>query len=246
MLAIIGGSGLTSLPGFVIRERRVLSTPFGNTSAPVVTGVFGRMETAFLARHGEGHSIAPHDINYRANLWALNNVGVSRIIAVATVGGIGVRYLPGLLVVPHQILDYTWGRKQTFFDDSATVKHVDFTQPYTEEIREALLASAKLLGETTLSAAVYAVTQGPRLETSAEIDRLERDGADIVGMTGMPEAVLARELGLAYGALAVVANFAAGRGESRNRIDLNGIHLVHQEAMQRVVRILAKLTEVLK
>lgn len=246
MLALIGGSGLAQLPGFVISSQKVLTTPYGEPSAPLLCGTLGGASISFLARHGSEHSIAPHEINYRANIWALNSLGVSRIVSVATVGGIGARYQPGSLVVPHQIIDYTWGRRQTFFDDGEPVTHLDFTEPYSAEIRAAIISAANACRESIVPEAVYAVTQGPRLETAAEIDRLERDGADIVGMTAMPEAVLAREKGTAYGALAVVANFAAGRGDSRKRIDLDAIHAVHREAMQRVVRILRQLAESLR
>jgi 5'-methylthioinosine phosphorylase len=246
MLAIIGGSGLTQLPGIAINDRHALMTPYGQPSAAVVTGTLGGEKICFLARHGTHHSIAPHEINYRANIWALKSLGVSKIVSVATVGGIGAKYLPGSLVVPHQLVDYSWGRAQTFFDDGAPVTHVDFTEPYTEEIRTAIIASARLCTEIIFPRGVYAVTQGPRLETAAEIDRMERDGADIVGMTAMPEAVLAREKEIAYGALAVVSNFAAGRGDSRHRIDLEGMQSVHRVAMQRVMRILEKLPGVLQ
>ena len=246
MLAIIGGSGLAQLPGFAISGAQTGSTPYGSPSAPLISGTLGGSRMVFLARHGSGHSITPHEINYRANIWALKNEGVSHIVSVATVGGIGERFAPGVLVVPHQLIDYTWGRAQTFFADGEPVTHVDFTEPYAGDIRSALLSAAGDCGEPVVAGAVYAVTQGPRLETAAEINRLERDGADIVGMTAMPEAVLAREKGIGYGALAVVANYAAGRGDSRNRIDLEAIQAVHGEAMQRVVRVLAKVAERLK
>ncbi len=244
MLAVIGGSGLAQLPGFVISGQTVVSTPYGAPSASLSRGTLAGVPVFFLARHGSEHSIAPHEINYRANIWALKSQGASQIVSVATVGGIGARYHPGALAVPHQIIDYTWGRRQTFFDDGEPVTHLDFTEPYSQEIRAAIVSAANACGESIVPEAVYAVTQGPRLETAAEIDRLERDGADIVGMTAMPEAVLAREKDLAYGALAVVANFAAGRGASRKRIDLAAIQAVHGEAMQRVVRILQRLAQV--
>ena len=161
-------------------------------------------------------------------------------------GGIGEQYLPGSLVTPHQIIDYTWGRRQTFFDNGEPVTHIDFTEPYSEEMRAALLDSANACGEPVLPRGVYAVSQGPRLESSAEIDRLERDGADVVGMTAMPEAALARELGIAYGAIALVANYAAGRGESLKRIDLDAIQGIHREGMARVGRVMETLLGVKK
>ncbi|MFM9968939.1 MAG: S-methyl-5'-thioinosine phosphorylase [Burkholderiales bacterium] len=241
MLAIIGGSGLLEIPQLKQPERRAITTPFGEPSAPITLGRLGKSPIAFLNRHGRQHSFAPHQINYRANIWALKSLGVKNIVSIATVGGIARPCLPGTLVIPHQIIDYTWGREQSFFVAGEPVTHVDFTEPYSANVRSALIASASLCAEPTINKAVYAVTQGPRLETAAEIDRLERDGADIVGMTAMPEAILAREIGICYGALAVVANFAAGRGDSRHTINLGAIYEVHREAMLRVVRILENL-----
>ena len=196
----------------------------------------------FLARHGEAHTIAPHQINYRANIWALKEAGATQIASVATVGGIRREFGPGVLVVPDQILDYTWGRASTFFEGAgAKVTHIDFTEPYSAMLRSRILAAATARGEVVATRAVYAATQGPRLETAAEIARLERDGADLVGMTGMPEAALAREAGLEYAALAVVANHAAGRGESAHAISLERIEAVLAQAMDRVRRILVRL-----
>jgi 5'-methylthioinosine phosphorylase len=216
----------------------VIRTPYGDPSAALLIGTLEGAAVVFLARHGLQHAIPPHEINYRANIWALKEVGVSRILSVATVGGIGARYTPGSLVIPHQILDYTWGRRQTFFDDGEPVTHIDFTEPYSEEMRAAILAGANAAGETVLPRGVYAVTQGPRLETAAEIDRLERDGATLVGMTGMPEAVLARELELPYAAICVVVNHAAGRGDSAHQISMEGIAKVLEAGMEKVRALL--------
>ena len=238
MLAIIGGSGLTHLPGLAHARWEAIRTPYGDPSAALAIGTFNGKEMIFLARHGSKHTIAPHDINYRANIWALKSAGVSRILSVASVGGIGAQYLPGSLVIPHQIIDYTWGRTHTFIEFGEPVNHIDFTGPYSEDMRVSILAGANACGEPVLPRGVYAATQGPRFETAAEIDRLERDGADVVGMTAMPEAALSRELGVAYGALAVVANYAAGRGASPQCVDLNAIRVIHREAMARVVRII--------
>ncbi len=195
----------------------------------------------FLARHGYGHTLPPHQVNYRANLWALRDQGVDEIVSVASVGGIRAGLAPGDLVVPHQIIDYTSGRPNTFFEDGAPVTHIDFTEPYTPALRRRLLEAAAGCGEKARDGAVYAATQGPRLETAAEIDRLERDGADLVGMTGMPEAALARELDLAYAALAVVVNHAAGRGDSARGIRMRAIEEVMAEAMRRVQRVIGTL-----
>jgi 5'-methylthioadenosine phosphorylase len=198
----------------------------------------------FLARHGYGHTIVPHEVNYRANLWALKDAGVAQVVSVASVGGIPARLAPGSLVVPHQVIDYTWGRAATFFEGpGVAVNHIDFTEPYASGLRTRILKAAADCKEALVDGGVYAATQGPRLETAAEITRLERDGADIVGMTGMPEASLARELGLHYAAIAVVANYAAGRGDSARAVPLDSIGAILEEAMGRVRRIIEKLCE---
>ena len=242
MLAIIGGSGLSQLADLEVTERRALTTPYGDPSGPVALGRLVNRPVAFLARHGYGHTIAPHQVNYRANVWALRELGVAEIVSVASVGGIRPDLGPGALALPHQILDYTAGRSTTFFEGAgAPVTHVDFTEPYSPDLRARLLAAARRCGEAVADRCVYATTQGPRLETAAEIDRLERDGADVVGMTGMPEAVLARELALGYASLAVVANFAAGRGDSARRVALENVEPVLAAAMGRVRSILAAL-----
>ena len=196
----------------------------------------------FLARHGYGHTIPPHEVNYRANIWALQEQKVEGVVSVASVGGIRADLPPGTIAVPHQILDYTWGRKNTFFEGGEQpVTHIDFTEPYSAELRRRILDAARACGEAVIEDAIYAASQGPRLETAAEIDRLERDGADVVGMTGMPEAVLAREAGLAYAAIAVVANFAAGRGASVHGVRMQDIEQVLQPSLARVRRIIEKL-----
>ena len=244
MLAIIGGSGLTKLANLEVRRRKVARTPYGDPSGALTFGHIGAHDVVFLARHGYGHTIAPHEVNYRANLWALKEAGAGEVVSVASVGGIRKDVWPGMIVLPHQIVDYTWGRAATFYEGpGAPVNHIDFTQPYSREVRARLLAAAAGCGERVSDGGVYAATQGPRLETAAEIDRLERDGADIVGMTGMPEAALAREIGLEYAAIAVVANYAAGRGDSAQAVALDRIEAVLEEAMGRVRRIIDKLCE---
>jgi 5'-methylthioinosine phosphorylase len=241
MLAIIGGSGLSQLANLEVSRRKQVRTPYGEPSGPLTFGTIRGAQVAFLARHGDGHTLAPHQVNYRANLWALRDQGVRDVVSVASVGGIRPGLEPGALVVPHQIIDYTAGRKNTFFEDGAPVTHVDFTEPYTAELRRRVLAAAAACGEKAADGAVYAATQGPRLETAAEIDRIERDGAHVVGMTGMPEAVLAREIDLGYAALAVVVNHAAGRGDSARGIQLQRIEDVLADAMRRVQRVIEAL-----
>jgi 5'-methylthioadenosine phosphorylase len=239
MLAIIGGSGLTQLANLAVERREVVRTPYGEPSGPLTFGRLCGQPAVFIARHGYGHTIAPHEVNYRANLWALKQAAASCIVSIASVGGIRADLGPGTLVIPHQIIDYTWGRKATFHEGGdVPVVHVDFTQPYDTELRQVLLAAARDAGQTVIDGGVYAAMQGPRLETAAEIDRLERDGADIVGMTGMPEAALARELALPYAAITVVANHAAGRGDSKLGIRFSSLEDILRESLERVRRII--------
>jgi 5'-deoxy-5'-methylthioadenosine phosphorylase len=242
MLAILGGSGLTQLSTLTETRRIAARTAYGEPSGPLTLGRIGGREVVFLARHGDAHSIPPHQVNYRANIQALKDAGATRIASVATVGGIRREFGPGVLVVPDQIIDYTWGRASTFFEGpGAKVTHIDFTEPYAGALRARILAAAKACGEAIADGGCYGATQGPRLETAAEILRLERDGADLVGMTAMPEAALAREAGLDYAAIAVVANHAAGKGDSAHAVSLSAIEAVVEQAMQRVRRILEKL-----
>lgn len=245
MLAIIGGSGLTQLSNLAIVRREVVRTPYGEPSGALTYGSLCEEPVVFLARHGYGHTIPPHLVNYRANIWALKQADVSGIISVASVGSIRADLAPGTLVVPDQIIDYTWDRKSTFFEGGETpVKHVDFTHPYDPSLRQRLLLATAAVGELAVDGGVYAATQGPRLETAAEINRFERDGADVVGMTGMPEAVLARELELPYAALNVVVNYGAGRADSAAGIIFDDIETVLQTAMSRVRVILERLCQV--
>ena len=244
MLGIIGGTGLTQLSNLEVTRRQVVRTPYGDPSGALTFGRLNQRDVVFLARHGYGHTIPPHEVNYRANIWALHAQGAGRVVSVASVGGIRSDLRPGALVIPHQVLDYTWGRKHTFFEGpDQPVTHVDFTHPYCEKLRDRLLKAAAAAGQAIVNGGVYAATQGPRLESAAEIDRLERDGADMVGMTGMPEAALAREIGLRYAAVAVVVNQAAGRGDSSEAIHLEHINAVLQAAMVKVRMLLEKLVE---
>ena len=242
MLGIIGGSGLDALDNLRIARREPVRTPYGEPSCALAFGTIRGRDVVFLARHGARHTIAPHAVNYRANLWALHAAGAESVMAVASVGGIKAHLPPGSLVVPDQILDYTHGREASFVTGSdGALLHVDFTAPYCGELRERILAAAVKAGQRAVDGATYAATQGPRLETAAEIDRLERDGADIVGMTGMPEAALARELELCYAALAIVVNPAAGRGADARRVRLEDIPAILLEAKGRVLAIIEEL-----
>ena len=238
-LAVIGGSGLIQLEGLEIVRREEVDTPWGRPSAPLTHGQLEGVAITFLARHGLPHAIPPHRVNYRANIWALHQAGVGRIIAVAAVGGIRSGLESGTLVVPHQIVDYTWGRGHTFFeDDLEHVIHVDFTSPYCSRLRTGLLEAARRAGIDAADGGTYGTTQGPRLESAAEIDRLERDGCDIVGMTGMPEAALARELGMDYAHCAVVSNRAAGRSAEALTMDMIRANL--DSGVAAVQRLLAE------
>lgn len=242
MLSIIGGSGLTQLANLEITHRQVIRTPFGEPSGALTVGRLSNEEIIFLARHGYGHTIPPHEVNYRANIWAIHSRGVKDLVSVASVGGIHADLKPGTIVIPDQIIDYTHGRKTTFREGKEKpVVHMDFTEPYCQRMRELCLRAVKAAGETCVDGGVYATVQGPRLETKAEINRLERDGATMVGMTGMPEACLAKEIGLCYATIGVVANFAAGRGSSKDAVHYDEVEAVLKQSMQRVRNILEHL-----
>jgi 5'-methylthioinosine phosphorylase len=214
-LAIIGGTGVYKLAVLEAVESHLPETRYGLPSGPVRVGTVADKRVAFLARHGEGHSVPPHRINYRANLAALQALGATRVLALNTVGGITDDFGPRVLACPDQLIDYTWGRISTLCEEEGTeVLHVDFGDPYTASLRDAVLAAAGRAGVTLVGHGCYGATQGPRLETKAEIARMRRDGCDLVGMTGMPEAGLARELRLEYACLAIVANWAAGCGDA--------------------------------
>lgn len=239
-LAVIGGSGLTRLSGFQESSRSELDTPYGPASAPVVRGLMAGREMLFLARHGDPHRIPPHRVNYRANIWALKDAGADAVLAVNAVGGIHPAMGTGHFCVPHQLIDYTWGRDGTFFDlELERVTHIDFTHPYDEPLRQRVISVLAGLGVRHSAYGVYGATQGPRLETAAEISLLERDGCDIVGMTGMPEAALARELELAYASLSLVVNPAAGK--SAELITMEGIERVMQQGMDQARAIISQL-----
>jgi 5'-methylthioadenosine phosphorylase len=246
MLAIIGGSGLTRLAGLHITHRQVIRTPYGEPSGALTFGELDGHPVIFLARHGYAHTIPPHLVNYRANIWALHAQKVSHVVSVATVGGIHRELGPGRLAVPDQIIDYTHGRENTFadYERGGQVTHLDYTWPYCEEMRQRCVDALREQAEDCMVGGVYGCVQGPRLETKAEIDRMERDGADMVGMTGMPEAYLAREAGLCYAAIAVSANWAAGRGDSLQGIGADAIQKTLDAAMERMLGILTRLARI--
>ena len=241
-LAIIGGSGFGTLPGLEIGAQRRAETSYGATSAPVIEGRLSGLDLFFLARHGPEHSVPPHLINYRANLRALADLGVEAIVALGAVGGIGPTCPPGTLCVPDQLVDYTHGRAHTFFEGAESgVQHVDFTEPYARSVRHALLEAAAEAAVDVNAHGTYGVTQGPRLETAAEIRRLQRDGCDLVGMTAMPEAALAREAGIQYASLAFVVNWAAGAGNTPGPITMDAIEEQIDECAARIARVLSVL-----
>ncbi len=244
MFGIIGGTGLTQLDNLEIIRRQIVRTPYGGASQPLIFGKLSGVEVVFLARHGGGHTIPPHAINYRANIWALHSVGVKNLLAVATVGGIASQLEAGDIVLPHQIIDYTHGRDNSYYDGvERPVMHIDFTQPYTQTLRDLCLQAAGNINQDIHDGGVYACVQGPRLETAAEIDRYEKDGATIIGMTGMPEAALARELGIHYTAICPVANAAAGRGESTDKIQYD---VMMERLSKTMVKVRALISEAAK
>lgn len=220
VVAIIGGSGFDTVKDLEITNRKVVRTPYGDPSGIVTAGNLYGKSFVFLPRHGSQHTIPPHKINYRANIWALKEYGVDTIIAFAAVGAIDDNLIPGAIVIPDQLIDYTWGREHTFYDGtSELVKHVEFDTPYSAVTRHQLIEAAKKADISAIAEGTYAVTQGPRFETPAEIVKFERDGATIVGMTGMPEAILARELQIDYACVAIVVNPAAGKGDEAISIE---------------------------
>lgn len=244
MFAIIGGSGMAQLSCLEISHREVVRTPYGEPSGPLTFGKINKHEIVFLARHGPGHNLPPHAVNYRANLWALNSLSPTRVVSVASVGGIRSDLTPGKIVIPDQIIDYTYGRKFTYFEDTdRPVTHIDFTEPYSAKTREYIIKAAELENEEIIDGGVYAAMQGPRLETAAEIIKLEREGSDMVGMTGMPETALAKELGLHYAAIAVVANYAAGRGTNTHAVRLEDVSAVLDNSMISVRKIIERVVE---
>lgn len=242
--AIIGGSGLETFTTLDIIERIEIATPWGQPSSVVIRGKVQGADILFLSRHGDGHVIPPHRINYRANVAALQELGATHLMAFNAVGGINQRFVPGDLVLPDQIIDYTWGRDHTFADCAEVpLLHVDFTQPYDRHLRQLLIDSAFASNSQLHASGVYGATQGPRLESAAEITRLARDGCDLVGMTGMPEAALAREKQLPYVSLCLIVNAAAGLGDGE--ITMADIDAVMSAQMPRAIALLSAACVVL-
>jgi 5'-methylthioinosine phosphorylase len=239
-LAIIGGSGLTQLDGLEIIDDIYPDTIWGKPSASITIGKFNNREILFLPRHGNPHTIPPHKINYRANIQALKNEGVSDIIAVNAVGGITEEMTPCRIVIPDQLIDYTHGRIDTFHEENLEeVVHIDFTAPYSETLREQLINAANNKLDV-YPKGTYAVTQGPRLETAAEIVKYEKDGCDIVGMTSMPEASLAREQEMEYACISLVVNWAAGKTD-----DIITMEIIENNLKQGIGKVHELLTSVL-
>ena len=238
MLAIIGGSGLYSLgENFVLEQQASRDTPFGETSADILQGRWQDLELVFLARHGPGHRVPPHRVNYRANIWVLKQLGVTQIISINAVGGITPDMPPLTLALPDQIIDYSSGREHSFFDAlDAAVTHVDFSWPYSAQLRGLLMEAALQLGQPLVASGVYGCTNGPRFESAAEITRMRQDGCNVVGMTGMPEAGLARELEIKYACLALVVNWAAGI--EQDSINMPDVLARLEQGMEKVKRLL--------
>lgn len=233
IFAVIGGSGLYGLAQEGECHTHLVDTPFGSPSSPIQEITYLGQKIFFLARHGSNHQVPPHKVNYRANIWALNSLGVNSIIAVNSVGALDVNLQPGTLLLPDQLIDYSWGRVNSFYDDDFSFdKHVDFTWPFDTQLKDELTALANAAGIEHEQSGCIAVTQGPRLETAAEVRKYIADGCTLVGMTSMPEAVLARELGLAYACIALVVNAAAGLSEGE--ISLQQIENALDQGMGRV------------
>jgi len=231
--AVIGGSGLYQFDGLEKLEEKRVNTPYGETSDVITVGKLNDQRVYFLPRHGANHKLPPHKINYRANIFALKELGVTKIIAVNAVGATVTSLKGGDIVIPDQLIDYTWGREHTYSDGSSEeVMHIDFTNPFSPALREQMIAAAKEINQEIVSRGIYACTQGPRLETAAEIKKLASDGCTIVGMTAMPEAGLAGELGLEYASLSIVANLGAGLSEVE--LTIEDIQAVVAEGVQKI------------
>ena len=241
-IALIVGSGFSRVRSD-LRRLEAVRTPYGETSSPLMQADFGSAPVYVLARHGIGHDWPPHAVNYRANIWALRELGVRYCIGQNVVGGIAESLVPGVLAVPDDLIDYTWGRESSFDLGDGGVTHIEFTSPFSSVVRDALEAAC-VVEDVPVHRGTCAVTQGPRLETAAEIDRLERDGCAMVGMTAMPEAALAREADLEYAILAGIVNHAAGRvpaGRSVHAEMLAALDAVMDASMRVLARAVTEL-----
>ncbi|VUD48845.1 S-methyl-5'-thioinosine phosphorylase [Thalassocella blandensis] len=209
VIGIIGGSGFYDFPEIETPEKQVIETPYGSVNC--TKGKIGVNVICFIARHGGSHNVLPHLVNYRANIAALKQMQVEEIIALNAVGSITEDFPPGIFVLPDQIVDYTYGRDHTFVDSNASLTHhIDFSYPFSRDLKQRILLAIQATENQCKDGGVYACTQGPRLETAAEIKRLAQDGCNLVGMTMMPEAALARELSIAYASICLPVNWAAG------------------------------------
>ena len=244
-IAVIGGTGLYAMmDDFEMTRQEIMNTPYGEASSPLIYGLLQGKEVLFLARHGFTHRLPPHRVNYRANIWMLKKAQVDKILSINAVGSINSKCAPETLVIPDQIIDYSWGREHTFYaDDLDRVVHIDFTNPYSVGLRQTLIQAAQNTGQTVMPNATYGCTQGPRLETAAEVQRLARDGCDLIGMTGMPEAALARELSLDYASISVVANWAAGLTADELSMDQIELHL--QKGMEQVKTLISETVRII-
>ena len=239
-LAVIGGTGLTKLSDFTVSRKEFIETPYGAPSAELLWGKLGNTELVFLPRHGEHHQFAPHKVNYRANIWALKSIGIKDVIGVAAVGGLTEKMGPKVICIADQLIDYTYGREHTFFQEQGEgVEHIDFTYPYDANLRQRLIDTANSIGLPVEATGCYGATQGPRLETAAEVQRLIRDGNDLVGMTGMPEAALAKEAGMRYANLSLVVNWGAGL--TNEEITMEEIHANLDDGIKHVVELIGNL-----
>lgn len=242
MYAILGGSGFSDRSIFTVNERIEVTTPYGPTSSPVVLGRLGGQDVVFIHRHGFSHQFAPHRVPYRANIWALKQMKVDGIIGVGTAGGIAEPLGPGGIAIVDQLIDYTWGRRVTYFDSPETgVQHVDLTWPFDRTMHAKLVAAAKRLAIPVMRHGVYACTQGPRLRTAAEVRRIARDGGDLIGMTLYPECALARELGVPYAGICVSVNHAAGMGSSQRGIAFARLTEIVNQSVRKVLRVVERM-----
>ena len=217
MIAFILGSGFRDELPFTIQEEKKINTPYGYCNLFKCSHEV--KDFLILFRHGKKHSIPPHQVNYQANIFALNKLSVKTIYSFCSVGSIFSEGIPGSICIPSQIIDYTWGRSHTFFENNSKVEHIDFTNPFSIVTQNMLKTTLENLNINYFKELVYGVSQGPRLETAAEIKKYQKDGCDIIGMTAMPECSLAKEIGISYAIIAFVVKWCAGINDSSSKID---------------------------